>query len=329
MIVDSKRPNIPKYKNEINYIESLISKYYTEIFIKLEKEFNKEQINQQRVRSIVQEELKNMSNVVESDIKKIMTKVFNDGQAQSLIGAYQTMDDEEQEQENLPLQEETAKEELSNLKKKGVTALSLYKARKIIKNTEKNNSQVNAVVNSIMEDLKKMDSSIEKSSVLMARKISQERSMMNLYKSTGNNDEFEKIKKMNTKEKVRERLLKEGMVGIVDSKGRKWKPGTYSKTVVKTKINDTYLDGVRDESEKIGIDLGVISTHGAKDACSKWEGVVISVNGKTPGYPTLAEAKATNEVFHPNCQHSVHMIRNESYLSKRDQRINEIKRKKL
>lgn len=117
------------------------------------------------------------------------------------------------------------------------------------------------------------------------------------------------IRKKLTKRGLSERIVKDGFVGIVDKAGRRWDLGTYTEMVVKTKAQQSYTQGVVYESEETGLDLAVISDHGAEDACSKWEGVVISLKGKTPGYPTLKEAKASKEIFHPNCEHSVHAIR--------------------
>lgn len=121
------------------------------------------------------------------------------------------------------------------------------------------------------------------------------------------------------------RIVKEGFVGITDKAGRRWDLGTYSNMVMKTKVNQAYIQGVSYEAEELGFDLAVISAHGAKDACRRWEGVVVSLNGNTKGYPTLADAKSTGEIFHPNCEHSVHSIRNVDSLHPDDQKENESK----
>lgn len=39
------------------------------------------------------------------------------------------------------------------------------------------------------------------------------------------------------------------------------------------------------------------------DKRSPWGGKVLSLTGETPGYPTMAEAKAAG-LFHPNCRHT-------------------------
>lgn len=140
-------------------------------------------------------------------------------------------------------------------------------------------------------------------------------------KYAGQADQLKKqLMKRLSKKGLRERIVKDGFVGIVDKAGRRWSVGTYSDMVVRTKLSQAYTDGVKKEGQELGMDLGVISDHGAKDDCKQWEGVVVSLSGKTSGFPTLKEAQATNEVFHPNCQHTVHLIRDLDQLSSRDRK---------
>jgi hypothetical protein len=52
-----------------------------------------------------------------------------------------------------------------------------------------------------------------------------------------------------------------------------------------------------------GHDLAIISGNTAGcEACAPWEGVVVSIDGATEGYPTLDEAEGDG-LFHPNCGH--------------------------
>ena len=41
--------------------------------------------------------------------------------------------------------------------------------------------------------------------------------------------------------------------------------------------------------------------------CSRWQGVVLSISGKSPKYHSLDEAKASG-LFHPNCKHTLGMF---------------------
>lgn len=111
-------------------------------------------------------------------------------------------------------------------------------------------------------------------------------------------------------------LDSEGWVGIRDASGRRWNLSTYAEMVVRTKIQQAHVEGVRVEALERKVDLAVVSSHGATDSCRYFEGMVISLNGTTPGYPTYSELRATNKIFHPNCQHSVNPVRDLSLLPK-------------
>src|SRR5579875_72931 len=148
-------------------------------------------------------------------------------------------------------------------------------------------------------------------------------------KNTRYTEQTEQLVKELSKKGLSEKVTKEGFVGIVDRAGRKWDLRTYSKMVITTKVNQGFIEGIRHESEETGFDLAVISDHGAEDACSLWEGVVISMNGKTDGYPTYQDARATNEVFHPNCEHTIHPIRNLDMLHDEDIAQHKVKLKQL
>ena len=79
--------------------------------------------------------------------------------------------------------------------------------------------------------------------------------------------------------------------------------------VVRTKLQQAHIEGVRVESLERGVDLAVISSHGAKDACGGYEGLVISMNGETPGYKTYQKLRQGGKIFHPNCKHHISPIR--------------------
>ena len=148
-------------------------------------------------------------------------------------------------------------------------------------------------------------------------------------KNTNYTEQANQLLKELSKKGLSEQVAKEGFVGVIDRKGRQWDLRTYSNMVIKTKVTQAFTEGVRHEAEVSGLDLAVISNHGAKDACSKWEGVVISLNGKTKGYPTYEQARATNEIWHPNCEHTLHPIRNLDLLHPDDRAIHEKKLKGL
>jgi hypothetical protein len=105
-----------------------------------------------------------------------------------------------------------------------------------------------------------------------------------------------------------ETLVEENWKGIIDSAGRRWDLTTYTRMVAKTKLQQVQIEGAKMTARENDSDLAIISSHGAKDACRFFEGMIISLEGRTRGYKTLEELRNSNLIFHPNCQHSVHPI---------------------
>ena len=92
---------------------------------------------------------------------------------------------------------------------------------------------------------------------------------------------------------------------FIDRAGKHWDNEAYfrmlTRTVMSQSANDFYCDTLAQK----GHDLVQVSRHGASDPCRFWEGKILSLTGKTKGYKTVAEAKATNEIFHPRCKHTL------------------------
>lgn len=112
------------------------------------------------------------------------------------------------------------------------------------------------------------------------------------------------IEKQLSKKFMEESLKKKGFVGIVDAGGKKWNLKTYIDMAVTTKMNQAYTEGLKDRAISTGKDLAVIPEKGAKDSCSKFEGMIVSLTGQTKGFMTVDQLKATGLIFHPNCKHA-------------------------
>ena len=98
--------------------------------------------------------------------------------------------------------------------------------------------------------------------------------------------------------------IKNGIIGIVDKAGRRWKLNTYVDMLVKTKYHKARVEGMKEFYRQNGFgDLAVIPRVGSLDACSNYEGMVISLSGDTPDYPSYDELQSTNMIFHPRCRH--------------------------
>lgn len=102
----------------------------------------------------------------------------------------------------------------------------------------------------------------------------------------------------------KESLAQKGVTGFVDVTGRQWNMTTYATMVARTMTMEAHLTGTANRLQENGHDLVKVSTHMKPCAkCQPWQGVVLSLTGKTAGYPTLADAKAAG-LFHVNCRHA-------------------------
>ncbi|HSW49446.1 MAG TPA: phage minor capsid protein, partial [Bryobacteraceae bacterium] len=96
-----------------------------------------------------------------------------------------------------------------------------------------------------------------------------------------------------------------GVPGFVDKAGRGWDLGSYAEMATRSAVIRSSVAGKLEKFEAAGQDLVVVSDHWEEcDLCRSWEGKVLSRSGRTPGYPTVADAEAGG-LFHPNCRHTV------------------------
>ena len=102
-------------------------------------------------------------------------------------------------------------------------------------------------------------------------------------------------------------LVEQGLDALVDKRGRGWSLDTYSEMLFRTKVVQARNYGFANRLVENGMDLVQVSGHGATDICGQWEGKILSLTGKTPGYPTLAEAEVSG-LFHPNCKHAINEV---------------------
>lgn len=98
-------------------------------------------------------------------------------------------------------------------------------------------------------------------------------------------------------------LRNAGVDVVRDKIGRRWRLDVYAHTVAKTKLADARREGILDQADEEGFDVAVISAHGATDSCRRFEHSYVSLRGKTPGLPTLAQLKNSRCIFHVNCSH--------------------------
>lgn len=102
-------------------------------------------------------------------------------------------------------------------------------------------------------------------------------------------------------------FYEKGISSLTDKSGKSWELDHYADMLVRTKIVEARNTGMQNKMIENGYDLVQVSSHGADDVCGDWEGKVLSMTGKTPGYPTVADATAAG-LFHPNCRHAINVI---------------------
>ena len=108
-----------------------------------------------------------------------------------------------------------------------------------------------------------------------------------------------------TAKRFREQLAERGVTGFKDRSGKMWNMRTYTEMVARTTTQQAHIEGTLNRLSEQDHDLIIVSRHkGACSLCAPWEGKVLSISGKTKGYPTFAEAKAAG-LMHPNCRHTV------------------------
>jgi hypothetical protein len=107
-----------------------------------------------------------------------------------------------------------------------------------------------------------------------------------------------------TARRYRDQLAERGVTGFKDRTGRMWNMRTYTEMHARTVCMEAHLQGTANRLVEQGHDLIKVSTHrGSCPLCEPWQGKVLSITGKTKGYPTLEEAKAA-KLFHPRCRHA-------------------------
>lgn len=97
--------------------------------------------------------------------------------------------------------------------------------------------------------------------------------------------------------------------GIIDAAGRRWKPATYVDVLVRTKMMEAHKESTINEAVPRGALYGIISRHGAKDACRNYEGKVVKLDRSASGdYPFIYDLPK-RDIFHPYCKHVVSPFR--------------------
>lgn len=101
-----------------------------------------------------------------------------------------------------------------------------------------------------------------------------------------------------------DKFIKNGVGGFRDKRGRWWSLEAYTQMATRTLITQALNQGKVNRYTEMGNDLVIVSKHERScDLCRPWQRKILSLSGKTQGYPTFDEAKSAG-LFHPNCGHT-------------------------
>lgn len=109
--------------------------------------------------------------------------------------------------------------------------------------------------------------------------------------------------------RIKAAIQRDGISALVDKGGRPWSLDRYAEMLARTKMVEARNTGLANKMVANGYDLVEVSMHMSDHKeCARYEGKILSLTGKTPGYPTLEQAMR-NGLLHPNCQHQINAVR--------------------
>ncbi|UKL30004.1 minor capsid protein [Bacillus phage PK2] len=272
-------PPVPTYKREIERLERV---YKTAL-----------QSISKQLKSVEPEDLLRQE-IYESQIRQI-TFILNDLNSEARVWIEETLTDAFEYSQASALVTMGMADTL--VEAKGKLQFSLM-ARK----------RIEAMIDDTFEDIlqahSKMDSNLKK----LVREVQADVLRQQIAMQRGTVTSAKELKTALIKEGFSKRLVDDNWVGVVDAGGKRWDLTTYTKMVARTKLQQTQIEGARIQALENDSDLAMISSHGAKDGCSAFEGIIVSLEGRTRGYRTLGEVRGSGVIFHPNCQHTIHPI---------------------
>jgi len=99
------------------------------------------------------------------------------------------------------------------------------------------------------------------------------------------------------------KLVREGVTGFVDSKGRNWELSAYVEMATRTAAQRAFNVSHLDRMQSLGLDLFTVTDDGHPcPLCLPWQGKILSVLPDGRADATIPEATAAG-LFHPRCRH--------------------------
>lgn len=178
---------------------------------------------------------------------------------------------------------------------------TLEQAQQLVKFNRVNAQLVQAAVEDTQADLLAVTQNVDKKVKATVRQVVAESMRSNLARGVNGR----KTMNADTLAGLRQKLGNALNSGIIDASGRRWKPEVYVDMVTRTKMMRLTNEASMNEGVQRGAYYGIISNHGAKDACGKWEGKIVKLVPDAPGDYTYIGDIPNRELFHPNCRHTV------------------------
>lgn len=184
-------------------------------------------------------------------------------------------------------------------------ALDVNDATKVAAFNKLNREMVAAVVADTQSDLLAVTQNIDRRVRTVVRQVTAESMRANMTRGINGRKTISRDILDGLKKKLGDSVN----TGIIDSAGRRWRPEIYTDMIVRTKTMQAHKEASINEAIGRGALYGVISRHGATDACRHWEGKIVKLVVDAPGdYPYIGDIPR-NEIFHPCCKHVVTPLR--------------------
>jgi hypothetical protein len=191
-----------------------------------------------------------------------------------------------------------------------LVALGVAESRKAAADTAKfnrmNSRYVNAVIADTQADLLAVTQNVDRRVRAAVRQVTAESMRANMAAGINGRRTINR----DTLAGMRKTLGDAVDTGIIDAAGRRWKPEVYVDMVTRTKLAETERQTAINEAVQRGAFYGIISIHGATDACRNYERLIVKLVPDAPGGYRYIGDLPRRQIFHPNCRHQITALRN-------------------
>lgn len=178
---------------------------------------------------------------------------------------------------------------------------AVEEAQKIVDFNRLNRDLIEMAVADTQDDLLQISQNVNRKVRTAIREVTAEAIRSNLTQGINASDPI----KRDIVAELRKRLGDSINTGIIDASNRRWHPKVYAETVVLTKMAHTEREATMNEALSRGANYGVISRHGAIDACKNWEGKIVKLTPDADGPYPYVGSLPRREIWHPRCKHVV------------------------